>query len=70
MLSLYSVLTLAVVTDFGSVELSLLFSVGIIDVSNNSIISIKDSCDLLQRRPFGLNVEEIDKHKLDRNPDL
>ena len=45
-------------------------SVGIIDVGNNSIISVENAGNLLKSRSLGLNVEEVDEDKLDSDPDL
>jgi hypothetical protein len=53
-----------------SFDLGVLLILDVINVSDDSIISVENSGDLLQSRSLGLNVEKVDKDKLDQNPAL
>lgn len=39
-------------------------------MGDGGIITIKDLGQLLKGRPAGLHIEEVDKDKLNENPDL
>jgi hypothetical protein len=54
----------------GGLKNSLLLSVLEVNLCNISIITIKDSSNLLQSRSLGLNVEEEDEGELDSDPNL
>lgn len=69
-ISILSTLSAFVLTlDLSSLDLSMLLIV-VIDVSNNSVVSIENASDLLQSGPLGLDVEEVDEDELDSDPDL
>lgn len=73
MISLYLQSFLAIMVSSGLDSLdvvSLLVSLMVLDVGDLSLITIKDTGDLLKSGALGLNVEEVDKYKLDGDPDL